>query len=67
MNASQSYYGDEEFTYRVDGASADRNSAGRSGNRPSSARRSKTESRRRGKSPSQHNGIHRRRKKRITW
>jgi len=62
MNASQSYYGEEEeFTYSTGSQPA---RSGRTA--PSSSRRAKNDSRRR-KAPSQHNGIHRRRKKRITW
>lgn len=63
MNALQSYYGDEEFDYR----GSDRSPESRTQSRPSQSRRAQNDARRRGKAPSQHNGIHRRRKKRITW
>ena len=63
MNASQSYYGEEEEITYSNGSLPVR--SGRTA--PNSSRRAKNDSRRRGKAPSQHNGIHRRRKKRITW
>ena len=65
MNATQMYYhGEEDFVYRT---GVDRSADRGGSNRPSRARRSRHEARRRGKAPSQYNGIHRRRKKRITW
>ncbi len=60
MNAAISHYDDQEFRYR---AREIRTTL----SRPSHSRRSRHSARRRGKSPVQFNGIHRRRHKKITW
>ena len=66
MSTSLSYYGDEGFSY----SSADSTKLGPEREReesPSMSRRSSHLARRRTKSPTQYNGMHRRRRKRIRW
>jgi hypothetical protein len=60
MNASISNYDEQEFQYRAREVSNKLTP-------PSHARRSRNSARRRGKSPEQFNGIHRRRSKKINW
>lgn len=60
MNAAISNYDEQEFGYRSREARPQVTP-------PSAARRSRNSARRRGKSPAQFNGIHRRRSKKINW
>jgi hypothetical protein len=60
MNAASSNYDDQEFSYRAR-ENRDVSSA------PNHARRARALGRRRGKAPAQFNGIHRRRRKKISW
>lgn len=60
MNAAISNYDEQEFNYRSRDASNKVTG-------PSHSRRSREGARRRGKSPEQFNGIHRRRTKKINW
>jgi hypothetical protein len=60
MNASIAGYENQELTYRAKEVEEQIL-------HPSRARRSKHLARRRAKTPTQYNGMHRRRRKRITW
>jgi hypothetical protein len=60
MNAAISNYEDNDFSYRSREKSKKLTP-------PSHSRRSSNSARRRGKSPEQFNGIHRRRSKKINW
>ena len=64
MNAAMTQYDDEGPEYRVE----DRRSNHRDAARDEMARSQQASYRRsRGRSPQQYNGIHRRRRKRISW
>jgi hypothetical protein len=60
MNAAISNYDEQDFEYR-------NREKRQKLTPPSHARRSRHSARRRGKSPDQFNGIHRRRSKKISW
>lgn len=61
MNAAISNFDDNEFSYRS------REKQTKSKEVPNHSRRSSASARRRGKAPEQFNGMHRRRRRKLSW